>query len=81
MIQCNPDSINGLHLAVAQMSHLVGDRFRDLESRRRDEIVDWLESSNAAAELKKLVQHGGEFDSAAQQQIFGDSLPVGLKLA
>ena len=81
LIQCNPDSINGLHLAVAQMSHLVGDRFRDLESRRRDEIVDWLESSNAAAELKKLVQHGGEFDSASQQQIFGDSLPVGLKLA
>jgi len=81
LIQCESESTTGLHLAVAQTSHLVGDRFRDLDSSRRDEIVRWLEASNASAELKKLVQHGGEFDSTSQQQIFGDSLPVGLKLA
>ena len=80
LIQFELDSTAGSHLAVAQMSHRVGDHFRDLESGRRDEIVRWLEVANSSAELIELVQHGGEFDSASQQQIFGDSLPVGLTL-
>lgn len=75
------DTMNGLPLAIAQMSRLVGDRFRDLEASRREAILRWLSKSNARESLINLVQHGGEFDSEAQQQIFGDSLPAGLKLA
>jgi len=81
LLESKPESTTGLHLAVVQTSHLVGDRFRDLDANRRDGVMSWLEATDAAPELIKLVQHGGEFDSASQQQIFGDSLPVGLTLA
>ena len=81
LMTLDPDTTPGLHLAVAQMSHRVGDRFRDLEASGREAILKWLAKTNADAALVKLVQHGGEFDSESQQQIFGDSLPVGLKLA
>ena len=80
LIQCEPDLAAARHLAVAQIGHLVGDRFRDIEKRQRDEIIHWLEKTGASAELKTLVLEGGQFDSASQQQIFGDSLPAGLRL-
>jgi len=68
-------------LAVMQLARRTGDRYRDLNDAARRRATDWLRDFEAPAHFIELVESGGELDRGEQQSIFGESLPVGLRLA
>jgi len=67
-------------LAAMQLARKTDDRYRDLESDIRRDVITWLQDSEAPAHFIELVRKGGRLDSEEQSRIFGDSLPVGLRL-
>lgn len=69
------------HLAVTQIARRVDDRYRDLDAVLREEVTQWLEREEAPSRLVILVKEGGAFDSEQRSQVFGESLPPGLRLA
>ncbi|MCA9080076.1 MAG: molecular chaperone DnaK, partial [Planctomycetaceae bacterium] len=68
------------HFAVMQLARLTGDRYRDLSDAARTESARWLEQHAAAEHLTKLVLEGGELAGEESSQLFGESLPTGLRL-
>lgn len=67
-------------LVAMQLARTTGDRHRDLEQSKRDQVARWLEAKNAANHLVELVRTGGTLDEEERSQVFGESLPVGLRL-
>lgn len=68
------------HLVAMQLTRTTGDRHRDLEQSKRDQVASWLESHDAAGHLVELVRRGGTLDAEERSQVFGESLPSGLRL-
>ncbi len=68
-------------LAVMQLTRRTDDRYRDLSEKHRRESIDVLESIQAPGHLIDLVRVGGQLDAGEQQQVFGESLPIGLRIA
>ena len=75
------DASPAVHLATTQISRKVNDRYRDLDSSMGTHVADWLEQENAPQHYVTLVKDGGSFDSEERAQVFGESLPPGLRLA
>ncbi|WP_425397505.1 Hsp70 family protein [Aeoliella sp.] len=69
-----------LPLVAMQLARVTGDRHRDLEVSKREQVIAWLESQGAAAHLIELVRTGGTLDAEERSQVFGESLPTGLRL-
>lgn len=67
--------------AAVLMSRKVGDRYRDIRPELRDRVVDWLTEHKSTQHFIELVQTGGELGSRENEMVFGESLPVGLKLS
>ncbi len=68
------------HLAVMQLSRNTGDRYANVSEACRQSAADWLESHRASGHLGELVLRGGRLASEEAGQIFGESLPKGLRL-
>ena len=69
------------HLAATQICRKVDDRYRDLDSSMREQVAAWLASEGAAAHYISLVRNGGSLDAEEREQVFGESLPPGLRLS
>ena len=69
-----------LRFAVMQMARRTGDRFRDISSQSRQQVVEWLEAARASAHYLELVRQGGELETGEERLVFGDSLPSGLTI-
>lgn len=69
------------YLAVTQLSRKVDDRYRDVQTSVREKVIKWLENAEAPPHYISLVREGGSFDSKENAQVFGESLPPGLRLA
>jgi len=67
-------------LAVMQIARRTDDRYRDLSSKQREHVVRWLQDAEAAPHLIELVRDGGRLDAEEQGQVFGESLPKGLRI-
>ena len=67
-------------LAVMQLARRTDDRYRDISPKYRAQAIDWLEDHDAAAHLIELVRDGGQLDIEEQREVFGESLPKGLRL-
>ncbi len=67
-------------IAVMQLARRTDDRYRDLSPPVRDRAVAWLEDQDAASHLIELVRDGGQLDDFEQREVFGESLPKGLRL-
>jgi hypothetical protein len=67
-------------LAVMQLARRTDDRYRDLREPFRREALAWLNEHDAPEHLLQLVQDGGQLDVDEQRQVFGESLPKGLRL-
>lgn len=67
-------------LSIMQIARRTDDRYRDLSEPRRKEAVLWLKDQNADPHLIELVREGGHLDVTEQQQVFGESLPIGLQI-
>jgi len=68
-------------LAVMQMARRTDDRYRDLKDSARNEVWQWLQSHDAPDHYVELVRQGGTLAAEEQDRIFGEALPVGLRVA
>jgi molecular chaperone DnaK (HSP70) len=68
-------------LSVAQMAARTTDRYRDISDGVRQEILDWLSTTNAPERYGKIVAEGGRMAGEDDAAIFGESLPLGIRLA
>ena len=71
----------GLSLAIAQMARLTGDRFRDVDGDLRRRAVTFLDQAQASSHLREIVLEGGSLDREEEAGVFGDTLPLGIRLA
>lgn len=78
------DQMDGLQsqrsLAIVQMARKTGDRYRDLTNEDRQRTAEALRDMGASAHFIELVTEGGDFDREEQDQLLGDSLPLGISL-
>ena len=58
----------------------TGDRFRDLGETERDRVAAKLSSIGASESLIRLVESGGKLPSEEEAAVFGDTLPLGIRL-
>tara|TARA_R110002049_G_scaffold2750_2_gene21732 strand:+ start:609395 stop:612292 length:2898 start_codon:yes stop_codon:yes gene_type:complete len=69
-----------LMLTLVQMSRRTGDRFRDLPSDQLSTVVKSLRSHDAPDHYVTLITEGGSLDAEEEEAIFGESLPLGIRL-
>ena len=62
------------------IGRISGDRARDLDQAVRMQIVEKLKVSKAPASWVAMVEAYKELDETEEKQVFGESLPPGLKL-
>ncbi|WP_164102120.1 hsp70 family protein [Candidatus Laterigemmans baculatus] len=67
-------------LAVMQIAHRVEDRYRDLPEAARDKAAAWLTRTAAPEHYAQLVLEGGAVRGDEEAALFGESLPLGIKL-
>lgn len=67
-------------LAITLLARKTGDRHRDLPASDRQQASQWLRSQAAPAHYLQLVEEGGRLDAEEQGKVFGESLPVGLRM-
>ncbi len=67
--------------AVVQLARRVGDRHRDIDEAVRAETVQYLASIAAPPHFMILVTAGGLLSSEEETAVFGETLPLGIRLA
>jgi DNA-K related protein/Hsp70 protein len=70
-----------LLLAIVQLARLTGDRHRDVSDETRAMSVRHFESLDAPSHFKTLLSEGGRLSSEEESAVFGESLPLGIRLA
>jgi hypothetical protein len=76
-----PDRVQGnLLLAVKQVCQFTGDRYRDLPESRRLQIAAWLTQQAAPLRYIDAVTVGGAKDDVDDVALFGETLPLGIRL-
>ncbi|EDZ98402.1 putative chaperone protein, HscA/DnaK [Burkholderia sp. H160] len=66
--------------AAVQIARMTGDRSRDLPDVLRASVVRRLEAASAPRAWITMVSEVVTLDNADEGRVFGESLPVGLKL-
>jgi hypothetical protein len=66
--------------AATLIARMSGDRARDVDEEMRLQVIDKLKLSKAPSSWLDMVEQFKELDEKAEQQIFGEALPPGLKL-
>jgi len=74
------DQAEGAAFAAASLSRLSGDPRRDLSPQRRKLVAQRLTAAKAPASWIDMVLRGGDMAASDMKRVFGDGLPVGLKL-
>ncbi len=67
-------------LAIMQLARRTDDRYRDISPALRERAAAWLDAHNAPAHFRSLVLEGGQLEQHEQDQVFGESLPKGLRI-
>jgi DNA-K related protein len=70
-----------LTFAIAQMARRTQDRYRDISSELREQVVHYLLTQNAPEHTVTLVRNGGELSNDETNAFFGESLPQGLRIS
>lgn len=73
------ETTHGLAFALMQMARFTDDRFRDLEEDLRERTAAFLEQMDQAR-YADLVRVGGQLDREDEGRLFGDALPIGLRI-
>jgi hypothetical protein len=69
-----------LPLTIVQLGRKTGDRYRDLPDEIRSRWAGYLESKGAPDHFVTLLAEGGRFNRDEEAAVFGDSLPLGIRL-
>ncbi|MFK8115598.1 MAG: Hsp70 family protein [Rubripirellula sp.] len=67
-------------LAIVQLGRKTGDRFRDVTVETRERAIEHLVDRGAPEHICDLLRKGGKLESEEAATIFGDSLPLGIRL-
>ena len=65
---------------LAQLARRTQQRMLDIDDDLRHRVSTVLRQEKAPLHLITLVEEGGQLESAEQKQLFGEALPLGLKL-
>lgn len=68
-------------LAAMLIARRTDDRFRDIAPAARNGAVQWLADHRAPEHFVELVRDGGRLQAEEEEQVFGEALPKGLRLA
>ena len=68
-------------MAIVQLGRLTGDRHRDISKDARTDAARYLESIGAQASMVTLVEEGGALSSELEAEVFGEALPLGIRLS
>ncbi|EIC29777.1 MULTISPECIES: Hsp70 family protein [Methylomicrobium] len=66
--------------AATLIARMSGDRARDVDEETHRQVVEKLRLAKAPSSWIELVESYKELDEKEEQQIFGETLPPGLKL-
>ena len=72
--------VEGGAFAAVSLARMSGDRARDLDPEVRERVVAALRAADAPARWLQLVQQVVALERADEDRVFGDSLPIGLRL-
>jgi len=72
--------VEGAAAAAANLARMSGDRVRDLPADLRRQVIKRLEVFHAPPAWIARVREVVPLDEAGQQGVFGEALPLGLKL-
>ena len=70
-------------LAIMQLARKTGDRYRDIGLQARESVLAVLETQSSASlqqHLIQLVREVSQLDTNEKNAVFGETLPVGLRL-
>ena len=67
-------------LAIVQLARKTGDRFRDVPATTREQAIEHLSDRAASEHNLDLLRKGGKLETEEAATIFGDSLPLGIRL-
>ncbi len=76
----NDSEKNGWAFCLANMARLTGQRSLDVDEAVRHKVIDRLKPLNVPAKWVSLLEHVVEMEAADRGQLFGESLPKGLRL-
>jgi molecular chaperone DnaK (HSP70) len=69
-----------LPLTLVQLGRKTGDRYRDVSDEIRRRAALYLKSREAPDHLVTLLTEGGTLDRDEETAVFGDTLPLGIRL-
>ncbi|MGL6195520.1 MAG: Hsp70 family protein, partial [Thermoguttaceae bacterium] len=69
------------YFAMMELARKTDDPYRDLPENVRQEVIAYLYKSDAPAHFIRLVENCDKLDEQEQNLIFGESLPIGLRIA
>ena len=70
----------GWLFCLAQLARLTGQRALDVDDAPRERVLEVLRAQNAKAEWIRMVAEVVESAGDERSQMFGESLPIGLRL-
>lgn len=79
-VDWSPGELKRFHAIFAQACRLSGDASADLSSDERAEVVEYLTRTGASPQTTEIVEHRVESSELDKRMLFGDSLPLGLRL-
>ena len=74
------EKTEGASFAAASIARLTADPGRDVDPALRDQVAARLESADAPASWVDMVRRPTGLSERDMKQVFGDNLPVGLRL-
>ncbi len=72
--------VEGAAAAAANLARMSGDRARDFDAELRQRVIDRLAAAQAAPAWIERVREVVALDEAGERGVFGEALPLGLKL-
>ena len=73
-------SISSLPFAATQLARMTGDRARDVSEAVRADVEKRLVQAGARAQWVTMVREVVALDDAQRRELFGEALPLGLRL-
>jgi hypothetical protein len=76
----NDSEKNGWAFCLANLARLTGQRALDVDETARARVLDVLRGRKVPAHWAEMVERVVELDAGERGQLFGESLPIGLRL-
>jgi len=75
------EQAEGASFALASIARMTGDPELDVAKSLRDDVADRLAKAKASASWIDMVRRPTELSEGDRGRVFGDSLPVGLRIS